>query len=401
MIHRKEADALRGVPRAPRGRRSPVTTARRSCRALALAAAGVLVAPAAALASTASVQGGTLVYAAGPGESNTIQFEPAFFAAGAAAIQDSAPLTPGPGCVAISATKVDCELAGVTSASFSLGDGNDQFTVSTLALPVVVGGGPGNDTLGPAAVAPAVLAGDAGDDTINGGDGADRISGGDGDDTIQGQPGDDQIDGGAGNDNILGDRPVTGLALPGNDTITGGPGRDILGGQGGNDRVDGGPGNDSINEEYAGPNSGGGADAISGGAGRDQVSYHFRTARLNVSLNGRADDGERGEGDNVRPDVENVVGAGGAPNRLTGSSRANELRGGKSADRISGGGGADRLFAFGGRDRLSGGTGNDRLYANDCQRDQLSGGPGRDNAVIDIGRLDRTLSIERRLRARC
>lgn len=371
-------------------------------RALGAAAAcAVFATPATALGATASVQNGAVVYTAGLGEANAVTFEPAFFNLGAASIQDSAPLMPGPGCESISETKVDCQLAGVTSASFSLGDGNDQFTLSTLSLAVTVSGGPGDDTLGPGAAAPVVMSGDAGDDTLNGGDGADQLSGGDGRDTIQGQLGDDRIDGGAGNDNILGDRPVAGLAAPGADTISGGAGNDRISGQGGNDAVDGGAGNDSIDEEYSGANSGGGADTVSGGAGRDQVLYHFRTSRLSVSLDGRANDGERGERDNVRPDVENVVGAGGAPNVLTGSSRANELRGGKSVDRISGGGGADRLFAFGGRDRLSGGSGNDRLYANDCQSDQLNGGPGRDNAVIDIGRLDRVLSIERRLRARC
>lgn len=393
MITGKDAMAARPARDTRALRRTVCLTA-----ACALFAA---VSPSAALAATASVQSGVLVYAAGAGEANAITFEPAFFAVGAASIQDSAPLTAGPGCESISATKVDCQLAGVTSASFMLGDGADQFTLSTLMLPVVVNGGPGDDTLGPAAATPAVLSGDAGNDTINGGDGNDQLSGGDGNDTIQGQPGDDRIEGGAGNDNILGDVPVAGSAVPGADTISGGAGNDRISGQGGNDAIDGGTGNDSVDEEYSGPNSGGGADTISGGAGRDQVLYHFRTSRLRVSLDGRPNDGEAREGDNVRPDVENVVGAGGAPNVLSGSSRANELRGGKSADRISGGGGGDRLFGFGGRDSLYGGAGNDRLYANDCQGDLLNGGPGRDNAVVDIGRVDRMLSIERRLRARC
>lgn len=360
----------------------------------------LLAAPAPASAATAGVQGGVLVYAAAPGETNAVTFEPALFGIGVASIQDSAPLIPGPGCESISATKVDCQLAGVATAQFSLGDGADNFSISTLAMPIVVAGGPGNDTLG-AASAPAALSGEGGDDTLVGGDGDDRLLGGDGADSIQGQPGADQIDGGAGNDNILGDRPVSGTAPTGADVIRGGPGNDRISGQGGNDTIDGGPGNDVVDEELPGPNSGAGADTIAGGAGRDQVTYHFRSATVRVSLDGRANDGQSGERDNVRPDVEDVIGSGGAANVLVGSSRANELRGGKRADRLSGGGGSDRLFAFGGRDTLNGGTGADRLYANDCERDSVKGGPGRDRAVIDIGRLDRLFSVERRLRARC
>lgn len=372
---------------------------RRNLLGLGLACA-LLAAPSSALAATAGVQGGTLVYAAAPGEANSVMVEPALFGLGEASIQDSAPLTPGPGCEAISATKVDCRLAGVTAAQFSLGDGADNFTLSTLSMPVAVSGGAGNDTLA-AGNAAAVIAGDDGDDTINGSDGDDRLSGGNGNDTIHGQPGADRIDGGAGNDTIMGDRPVSGTAPTGDDVIAGGPGTDNISGQGGNDMIDGGPGNDSIDEEFPGANSGGGADTIAGGTGRDRVSYHFRTGTVRVSLDGRANDGQAGEGDNVRPDVENVTGSGGAANALVGSRSANELRGGKRADRLSGGGGNDRLFGFGGRDTFSGGAGADRMYANDCGRDRLNGGPGRDHAVIDRGRLDRLISVERGLRARC
>lgn len=372
---------------------------RRHLLGLGLACA-LLAAPSSALAATAGVQGGTLVYAAAPGETNSVIIEPALFGLGAASIQDSAPLTPGPGCEAVSATKVDCQTAGVTAAQFSLGDGADNFALSTLTLPIVVRGGPGNDTIA-AGNGPAVISGDDGNDTINGSDGDDRLFGGNGDDTIHGQPGNDRIDGGAGNDTLLGDRPISGTAPAGNDVILGGPGRDNISGQGGNDTIDGGPGNDVIDEEFAGPNSGGGADTIAGGEGRDTVSHHFRTGTVRVSLDGRANDGQAGEGDDVRPDVENVTGSGGAPNVLVGSSGANELRGGKRADRLSGGRGNDRLFGFGGRDTFSGGAGADRMYANDCGRDRLDGGPGRDHAVIDRGRLDRLISVERGLRARC
>lgn len=376
-----------------------MTADRRHLLGMALACA-VLAAPSSALAATAAVEGGTLVYSAAPGETNSIVVEPALFGIGEVSIQDSAPLTPGAGCEAISETKVDCALAGVAAAQFSLGDGDDTFTLSTLAMPLVVAGGAGNDTLA-AASGPATMTGDDGGDTINGGEADDRLSGGNGNDTIHGQPGADRIDGGAGNDTIMGDRPISGTAPTGNDVITGGPGVDNISGQGGSDTIDGGPGNDSIDEEFSGANSGGGADTIAGGGGRDRVSYHFRAGTVRVSLDGRANDGQSGERDNVRPDVENITGSGGAANVLVGSSGANELRGGKRGDRLSGGGGSDRLFGFGGRDTFTGGGGNDRMYANDCGSDRLDGGPGRDRGVIDRGRLDGLISVEHRLRARC
>ena len=49
------------------------------------------------------------------------------------------------------------------------------------------------------------------------------------------------------------------------------------------------------------------------------MTYASRTADVSVSINGAADDGEAGEGDDVQSDVENLTGGAGA-DTLTGSA---------------------------------------------------------------------------------
>jgi len=357
-----------------------------------------------AWASIAAVSGSTLVYAASPSETNAISFEPAFFDAGAVAIQDSVPLTPGAGCAAVSTTKVECRRAGLTRAQFTLGDRDDNFAVSgDPGLAILVSGDGGNDTLRGDDAVGNVLAGGDGDDLVVGGDRADTLSGDAGDDDIQGQPGPDVIRGGAGSDVITGDTPLGG-GSPGDDVIDAGPGRDSITGQGGDDTLAGGGGNDHFFEDFLTDRAGGGSDVLIGGPGVDLADYGFRVpgdGALRVSLDGRANDGQSGEGDNVRPDVENVAGAGSARNVLVGSGRRNNLAGGGARDLIVGRGGNDVLRGSGGRDTLKGSGGRDRFIANDCTRDRVNGGSGRDYATIDLGRLDRVRKVERARRARC
>jgi Ca2+-binding RTX toxin-like protein len=70
-------------------------------------------------------------------------------------------------------------------------------------------------------------------------------------------------------------------------TMLGGSGDDKLTGGWANDTLDGGPG----------------ADVLKGGGGTDTVTYASRSAAVNVSLDGVANDGEAGEGDNAGTDV--------------------------------------------------------------------------------------------------
>src|SRR5206468_2648379 len=83
------------------------------------------------------------------------------------------------------------------------------------------------------------------------------------------------------------------------ESATGGSDDDVLSGNGGNGTLSGGSGNDLLD-------GGAGADVMSGGAGVDTANYSGRTAAVTVTLDGAANDGEAGEGDNV--DTEKVLG---------------------------------------------------------------------------------------------
>ena len=112
--------------------------------------------------------------------------------------------------------------------------------------------------------------------------------------------------------------------------LDGGPGADTLTGGPRNDTLIGGPGPDALN---------GGVNGV------DTADYSARTNNLGIYAdNGIADDGEYGEGDNVRWDVENIIGGSGS-DVLWGNMRDN---------RLDGGAGNDVLQGFSGNDILTG-----------------------------------------------
>ena len=80
---------------------------------------------------------------------------------------------------------------------------------------------------------------------------------------IAGETGDDYVDGGSGNDTVGGQA--------GNDQVYGGAGDDVVYGGDGNDSMYGGDGHDWLAGEE-------GADLIDGGAGINAVSYSFERA---------------------------------------------------------------------------------------------------------------------------
>jgi len=195
---------------------------------------------------------------------------------------------------------------------------------------------------------------------------------GDGDDSWWDWDGPSVIDAGGGTDN-----PVEGKG--GDDVIHGGPGGDLLFGGPGNDLVDGGAGDDKL-EGIAGgtfnPTQTAGADNYIGGGGTDTVLYERRTEDLTISLDGQANDGANGEGDNVGADITTVV-AGDGNDTLTGNGARNILAGSAGSDTLIGGGGDDALWGGSGNDRLEGGDGQDSLTGEDGD-DALDGGPDVD-----------------------
>lgn len=156
------------------------------------------------------------------------------------------------------------------------------------------------------------------------------------------------------------------------ENLVGGSGSDVIAGTAAANALYGGDGNDVF---YADA----GADTYFGEAGTDEVTYADRTEAVTVGIGTYADDGSGADGpatarDNVRTDVENVVGGAGNDS-LSGSTAANALRGGPGADTITGGAGADSLF---------GDDGDDTLYARDSVADAVpNGGTGTDAAQID------------------
>ena len=177
------------------------------------------------------------------------------------------------------------------------------------------------------------------------------------------------LNGGAGNDTIAG-----GAA---NDTLNGAEDNDVIRGSAGNDTMDGGTG----------------ADDFSGGAGADLVTYASRTAPVFVNLDNQPFDGQSGEGDRVRNDIENVTGGAGN-DRLIGSDSANVFRGLGGDDIIFGRVGADSIFGGAGNDVLIGATGADQLNGEDgndvmnggSSNDVMSGGAGNDVMTAGSGR---------------
>jgi hypothetical protein len=160
-------------------------------------------------------------------------------------------------------------------------------------------------------------------------------------------------------------------------------GNDQLLSEEGSDLLDGGEGNDEMQPDDM--DSGGQAgvgDTVVGGPGQDKLQLvDSPQDQLSASLDGVANDGGPGEGDNYMPDIEDIQGSRGAQNSLSGTAGPNVieiLSDDRVPNSISGGGGDDRLLGGGGNDRIDGGDGNDTLVGGAFD-DTLIGGPGADS----------------------
>jgi Ca2+-binding RTX toxin-like protein len=269
----------------------------------------------------------------------------------------------GTGCAQIDPTHVSCQ--GVTSATVSGGDRND--TIRVLApLPVSLAGDDGDDRLEGAAGS-ETLDGGAGNDSLSPGLGVDRIVGGAGNDTadygtrakpltlsIDGQANDGEA---AESDNVGTDVESL-IGGAGNDRITGSAAANGIWAGGGDDIVDGSAGGDWLN----------------GGAGFDTADYSSRIKAVTLSLDDQFNDGEAGENDGIGPDFESLVGGWGS----------DTLRGGPNADRLEGGSGNDSLEGLGGKDVMRGGAGADTVRSRDLLVDDIGCGPAKDQVVGDL-----------------
>ena len=103
-----------------------------------------------------------------------------------------------------------------------------------------------------------------------------------------------------------------------------------------------------------------GSDVITGNA-QTTMAYNFRSAGVSVSLDGIANDGSPGEGDNVTG-VGTIIGTF-SNDTLIGDDNANTINGEGGADHIDGRGGDDTIYEGSPAGSVVCGAGNDHVYA--------------------------------------
>ncbi len=349
------------------------------CRVWACAAAlgvvqvAVFGAPAqAATLTEVRIDHGVLSVVAAPGQNNSFSV---FVYSGVAFVNDWAnPIVPVSPCRkaadAFNPNRVSCPVDGTTRLLIDSADGNDGADAS--GLPATLRLGSGNDSARSTASDSLIDLG-AGDDfatvsgggKVIGGPGIDRASGGQGnfgaegvrislDDVANdGLPGDRTNNVGSDVENLAGSLGHdTLIGSDANNRFTGEFGSDVIDGRGGDDMIQDGPFSPSV---YDGP------DSFAGGPGVDTVSYADSSSgsvARTIRLDDLANDGQAGENDNVRSDVENVIGGDGN-DLLVGSSANNTLLGGAGNDTLRGSAGDDLLIGEAGTDTADGGTGID------------------------------------------
>jgi Ca2+-binding RTX toxin-like protein len=268
------------------------------------------------------------------------------------------------------------ECASASQVQVSLGAGFDRMEYRTPVSGVVQLGS-GNDSVvagvretAGQAIQPVIYVGESGFDLI----GYDKATSGVTVDMADGVANDGRP---SDRENVNGFEHVNGSSFrdtlfgtPGPDGIAGGLERDIIAGGGGDDFF------------YSGVKDG--ADDYHGGPGSDSIEYFGRTLPLTVQLDNTANDGEAGEADNVRSNVENVFGGSGA-DTLSSFSAFSRLEGRGGADRLNGGDGPDTLVGGPGGDSLEAGAGNDVVDARDGEPDFVDCGTEADGLSRDIG----------------
>lgn len=196
--------------------------------------------------------------------------------------------------------------------------------------------------------------GDAGDDTIYGGDLADTIFGDLNSDTIYGGEGDDVLYGGYGYG--------SGLSDNNDDHVYGDSGYDVMYGDEGKDTLD-----DEDSTCYGIFYGGDGGDTCTGGSQNDTM------------IGGAGADYLDGRGGN---------------DSLLGQGDADSIYGGDGDDYIDGGDGDDAVLeGDAGHDTLNGGAGNDSFFNTDTVSDTLDGGSG-DDTLFNHDGADQVVNIE-------
>jgi Ca2+-binding RTX toxin-like protein len=278
--------------------------------------------------------------------------------------------------------------------------------VFSLPSTQVFTGTPGNDSFtvnSPFQSDSWIIQGQAGNDSLTGGNVNDYIYGEAGNDSLSGLAGNDFLNGGAGNDTLNGGA--------GNDTTRADVGNDTFIGSLGNDSLDGGAGTDVANYSNL-LNSSSTPQSITllttgtvlkGTSGTDQL-FKVETVIANASAENNTIDVSTSLSPifvvvdladvnsnlqvfnsssspipflafNAR-NFDDVIGTN-QNDRITGDSQNNKLLGNSGNDTINGAAGNDTIDGGFGNDSLNGGAGNDSLVGG-AGKDILLGGAGND-----------------------
>ncbi|MDA0179608.1 hypothetical protein OJ997_04815 [Solirubrobacter phytolaccae] len=308
---------------------------------------------------------------------------------------DNQPVAAGTGCTHDAQRGITSCTDPVQQIRVSVGGGDDRVQVTEIGTDVTFGEGAlavdlgdGNDTfLSRDTNAAPVAHGGAGNDTFEGGMNVDRFFGGEGDDSLKGANGADQLHGEGGADALVGDGPSD---------------HGIFG-----DVLDGGDGLDTV------------TDYVYAGQTKDAPA-------IALTLDGAANDGRPGEGDNLLavervssgsagsftgdagnneftgPEVGaagTLLGLGGNDTLIAGDAHGDVVDGGAGDDLVEGGFGDDKLVGGPGRDIVNGdrksrcneyhcdyfGAGNDTIDVRDGEVDSVTCGVGTDRVIADAG----------------
>ena len=339
-------------------------------------------------------------------------------------ILDTAEFTEIPGdCIVVNANNwIRCP--GHDNLKVDLGSGDDDVTFVSQgydcfsAYELNLGDGANTVNLSDQCAdptGPTTVNAGAGPDVLTAGSQAFTFNAGGGNDSLYGSPGNDALHGGEGDDRLFG--------YEGSDQVLGEGGADQTNGGAGNDNVDGGAGDDGLEHcsNCIGSNNdpGVGADNYVGGPGNDKLWLDGHNSGMTISIDGQANDGSSGEGDNVGSDIETIAGTvhndvftgsagpdnfegdggdGADPRRRHG---VDDLYGGSDDDRVFGDAGNDKVQGASGSDSVDGGAGLDQIYgdiascsvfctfdpdtlfARDGERDVVDCGAGADTAQVD------------------
>ena len=264
------------------------------------------------------------------------------------------------------------KLMGRDAGDWLLGDGGNDILLGYGGADTLDGGAGadqlyGDDEVGDLADAPDGFGGgEAGADTISGGEGDDLIVAGAGNDTVHAGLGDDTVDGGAGDDLLEGDA--------GNDKLYGRDGFDRIYGDDSSDQITafgGGIGDGSAIDVNADLIEGGtGFSYIDGGPGYDLIYAESAATGVTAAATHAAKDAT-------------LATHGFTPVLVaTGWAAGEAARGsGLFTSVILGGEGNDTIYGTAGRDYIDGGFESD-LVEFGAGNDYVLGGPGSDALVV-------------------